>query len=130
MKKTVTAILSLAMAIIMVSSLSSGVILAKDDDDNDNRKRNKNKYHTVRDVAILDCGFVFGSTSMELRVIGFDTNAPVDNTPDIYIGTTPCVEGIAIILEDRFKMENGSAGMAGFNIHSRYTFLRSRRVKN
>ena len=57
MKKTVTTILSLALALILVSSLSSGVILAKDDDDHDNRRKNKNKYETFYDVVILGCSF-------------------------------------------------------------------------
>ena len=54
MKRTVTTILSFALAIIMVSSLSSGVILADDDDDDDRKKK---KYRTVKviDVAMLDC---------------------------------------------------------------------------
>ena len=57
MKKTVTTILSLAMAIIMVSSLSSGVILAKGPSDNaSDQGKERARYHTVRDVGILICG--------------------------------------------------------------------------
>ncbi len=114
MKRTGAAILSLALAMILVSSLASGVILAKS--------------LTERDVAILDCGFVLGGGEA-LLVIGFETNAPFENTPDIVIGITTCVEGIALLVDDRFKMEDGSAGMNGQNIFSRYTFLRKRKVK-
>ena len=75
MKKTVTTILSLALALILVSSLSSGVILAKGDDDHANREKNKNKYHTVREVAILDCvSQAFAGASLDFSAF----NGPVD----------------------------------------------------
>ena len=56
MKKTVTTILSLALAIIMVSSLSSGVILAKGPSDNaSDRGKERAAYHRVHEVVIFAC---------------------------------------------------------------------------
>ena len=136
MKKTVTTILSLALALILVSSLSSGVILAKGDDDHDNRKRNKNKYHTVRDVAILDCGFNQNAGPI-LVVLGFYTTPEVD-LPEMIVPfemggptATTCVEGTAILLSDKYKLQDGAGGVESFqSVVTRYMFLKTRRVKN
>jgi hypothetical protein len=57
MRKTVTTILSLALALILVSSLSTCVILAKGPSDNaSDQGKERARYHTVRDVGILVCG--------------------------------------------------------------------------
>ncbi len=147
MKKTVTTMLSLALALILVSSLSSGVILAKGDDDHDNRKKNKNKYETVRDVAILDCGFddfaVLPPGTLVVTAFHHNTDDAFDITP---VGPpngppptpTECVEAISIILKARFTMQNSSGGfhpvlgefLPGSDaLYSRYTFLRTRKVR-
>ena len=92
MKKTVTTMLSFALALILVSSLSSGVILAKGDDDHDNRKKNKNKYETVIDVAILDCANLAagGVTAM---FSAFD--GPMDVAMEVGM-VASCAENVAI----------------------------------
>ena len=56
MKKTVTTMLSLALALILVSSLSSGVILAKGPSDNaSDRGKERARHHTERQVGVLEC---------------------------------------------------------------------------
>ena len=131
MKKTVTTILSLALALIMVSSLSSGVILAKGDDDHDNRKKNKNKYETVREVAILDCVSSPVTAGATLMFSSFD--GPVDVAmllPMMFGG--PCAEKVAVVLNEGFKLEGVdtaifSGGPGGASL-SRHTFMRSKRM--
>ncbi len=128
MKKTVTTILSLALAIIMVSSLSSGVILAKGDDDHDNRKKNKNKYHTVHDVAILDCTSeaFFGAP-----LIFSAFNGPDDIMLPAEDG---CAANLAFLLNIGFgKQDVGlvsvNAGGTSIALMSRHTLVRKRREK-
>ena len=119
MKKTVTTILSLALALILVSSLSSGVSYA--------HAKNKYKKVKVREVAILDCGF---PVPLQLLVTGFHTNA-VDDVPMIMVDIDNCDVAIVSLLDSKFKMANGSAGMhpMAATLFSRYTFLRTRTVR-
>ena len=127
MKKTVTTILSLALALIMVSSLSSGVILAKGDDDHDKREKNKNKYHTVRDVAILDC---FTDDTGIMTVKAFD----ISEVPDgILVNLDDsCAASLALLLNAGFGKHSNTGIAAGFSPdpRSRHMLVRNRRVRN
>ena len=127
MKKTVTTMLSFALALILVSSLSSGVILAKGDD-HDNRKKNKNKYETVREFAILDC--ISSPIALGVPVMFSFFDGPADVATDISTGMS-CAENVAVVLDARFKLEGVDtaifSGGPGASL-SRHTFMRSKRV--
>ncbi len=135
MKKTVTTILSFALALILVSSLSSGVILAKGDDDHDNREKNKNKFHTVHDVAIMECGLNPNLIFEMSSVVTLFQASTTENVPGMAVfpaeldNPTICPEGIALMLNHSFKLEKwGNAIDDGFGgLVVRYTFLRKRR---
>ena len=129
MKKTVTTILSLALALILVSSLSSGVILAKGDDGHDNRKKNKNKYETVRDVVVFPCAIVGFTEPITLDVVAAvsvfsgSTVVPIDPSivPEV---DDPCAEAIGVLIKYNFKIEASGPFSIGFN----YTMVRKRKV--
>ena len=125
MKRTSTMIFSLALAIILVSSLSSGVLYGDD-------RRGRDF-----DVVILDCGIdEFDTPNFPFEVTAINHNNG-DVLDEIVEFTTTCVEGIAVLLKARFKMENSSGGfntvmaMSGFggsmSLFSRYTFVRTLR---
>ncbi len=112
MRETGTTVLSLALAMILVSSLSSGVIYADRE----------------REVVILDCRVVAGS----LVVTQFDSfpaigagNLPL--FPPFLIPATvqSCAESVAFLLNNKFKMEDVTQATVGF-IHAtiRYTFVK------
>ncbi len=125
MKKTVTTILSLALAIIMVSSLSSGVILAKGDDDDDNRKKNKNKYHTVHDVVIMTC-FDMAAPGFSALFVSFDNVEVIESVPP---ADTSCAVNLAFLLNEGFKVQDVGATEI-LNAHfSSYTTMKKRREK-
>ena len=121
MKKTVTTMLSLALAMILVSSLSSGVILAKGRD---------------AEVVIFDCGLdEFAQTGF--LVIALHIMIEADDfgiIPADMGAATTCVDAIAVMLKAHFKMESSGSG---FNpgiiepntvgLYSRYTFVRTKR---
>ena len=118
MKRTGATILSLALAMILVSSLGSGVILAKGP--------------KVHDVAIMECGFN-SMAGTDLIVLGFHST-PEGNVPEITIFeegvtlATNCVDGMAIMLSKKYKMQDGNGGFdAFFRDISRYTFFRTRK---
>ena len=133
MKKTVTTILSLALALILVSSLSSGVILAKGDDDHDNRKKNKNKYETVtvRHVGILDCvSQAFFGASLEFGAF----NGPAEISMDIPGDSELCDVNLTFLLNEGFKIQD--VGIVpfiadGFTIAtmSRYTLVKTTKMR-
>ena len=121
--------LSLALAIIMVSSLSSGVILAKGDDDHDSRKKNKNKYHTERDVGIMTCADEgTGLPGFGPMFVSFDSNVDDIVLP---VGTS-CSMNLAVLLDNGYKIEDvrSSFFMMTDTHFSSYTLLRKRKVKN
>ena len=125
MKKTGTTVLSLALALILVSTLSSGVILA-DDDDDDNRKKNKKKYHTVYDVAILDCDLV----GMTAAFLAFDSSDAI-TLPGETVAVDSCAVDLAFLLSLGFEIEDvGTVGLGMAGGVSRYTTVRKRRVRN
>ncbi len=130
MKKTVTTILSLALALILVSSLSSGVILAKGDDDHDNKKKNKNKYETVIDVAIMDC---LADNVGDLKVSAFDSHVDAGPAAPMIMIADFCGPSLFSLLEVGFRIQSetsvaAAGGMSfGNDPRSRYTFLRKRR---
>ena len=121
MKETGTTIFTLALAMILVSSLSSGVIYA-----NDSKGRDV-------EVVILDCGVAEGGP------MGFLVTALHDNTDvdfGIVVATTECVDAIAAILKARFKMESSGSSLHPMfweffpnadAMYTRYTFVRNRR---
>ncbi len=127
MKKTGTTIFTLALALILVNTLSSGVILA-DDDDDDKKKR----YKTVKviDVVIVDCGIDPTGFTMNLVVTGFDSSTD-ENVPMIVVGDTFCVEATAAILSNKFKLKDSGHGFdSGFgSLVSRSIYVRKRKVR-
>ena len=129
MKKTGTTIFTLALAMILVSTLSSGVILA-DDDDDDNRRKNRNKYETVRDVAILTCVISPVAPFAPLIFSSFDGPEEVE----MQIDPGSCAAAEAIVLNERFKFKDLSTGifapLGGFSAVVRLsTFVKSTRVE-
>ena len=91
MKKTVTTILSLALAMILVSSLGNGVSYV-------HGKKDRN-----RQVVILDCAV----TTQGIEVIAYDKSSSVDinlaledELPDV-----SCAENVAHLLDNKFKKE-------------------------
>ncbi len=127
MKKTVTTMLSFALALILVSSLGSGVILAKGDDDHDNREKNKNKFHTERDVAIVDC---LGNSFGVMTVSAFD----ISEVPDGIIVNLDdsCAASLALLLNAGFGKHSNTGIGTGVvpDPRSRHMLMRNRRVRN
>ena len=131
MKKTVTTILSLALAMILVSSLSSGVILAKGDDDHDNRKKNKNKYETVIDVVIVSCvdaGLFMPGPGFGATFINFDSTIVDPMLPEAPLGS--CAINLAFLLKEGFKIQDVGATLLGGAHYSSYMTVRKKRVRN
>ncbi len=115
MKKTVTTILSLALAMILVSSLSSGTAYASKE----------------RKVVILDCGpDPFEPGLRPLVVTGFQSSTADDFgiTVGAFMESSPttCAGGIAIMLDNKFKMEDVDAFLhqVFVTLFSRYTFVK------
>jgi multisubunit Na+/H+ antiporter MnhF subunit len=95
MKKTVTTILSLALAIIMVSSLSSGVILA-------NGERGRD-----RQVVIFDCTQIATVSVIFVSAADSSIDAPVIVPSDLNVPLiTPCAQTFADMLNAKFKVED------------------------
>jgi|GEM_PF-3772748 len=119
MKKTVTTILSFALALIMVSSLGSGVSYA------DGKK--KYKKVRVRDVVIMDCDAI----GMAAGFINFD--ASFDPTTDPKLAEFPaasCAASFASLLNAGFKPQDFGAYSPGFGASfTRQTFVRNRTVR-
>ena len=128
MKKTVTTILSLALAVIMVSSLGSSVILAADH--NDHKKKG---YKTVKitDLVFVDCGNDPSGTMTNL-VTGFESSTD-ENIPTIMVGVDFCIDANAAMLntEPKFKLHDFGAGFdPDFRtLVSRSIFVRTRKVR-
>ena len=129
MKKTVTTILSLALALILVSSLGSGVILAKGDDYHDNRKKNKNKYETVREVSILSCVGVVGP-GVPLTFSTFDGPMDVAMLLPPMPGSS-CAAAEAIVFNEGWKLKDLFTGInvSPPAVVRLSTFVRKTRVK-
>ena len=129
MKKTVTTILSLALAIIMVSSLSSGVILAKGPSDNaSDQGKERARFQTERDVAILRC---VNLPIMELMFDGFEGPADIMLPADDMAPDFGCVANLAFLVNKGFKIEGVMITpviVAGVVV-TRYTVVRTRRVR-
>ncbi len=126
MKKTVTTILSLALALIMVSSLSSGVILAKGPSDNaSDRGKERARSHKVRQVGVLECL----SPPMAPGWVTFfdgpdDIMLPMD-APD-----ETCLANLNFLLNKRFHIEGiGTFIGAGGVLIERYTIVRIETVR-
>ena len=98
MRKTVTTMLSLALALILVSSLGSGVILADDDDD-----KEKKKYTKVREVVV----FVCSTDGPVLRVSSY--SGPEDLNPFIELGAEeaapPCGDFLSDLLNLKYRFK-------------------------
>ncbi len=125
MKKTVTTILSLALALILVSSLSSGVILAKG-------KKQQYKKVTVREVVIFTCNIEFGGIIPDTFPPKFSeflgvggSSGPVDQDLVPEMGT-PCAEALAALFNGGFRLEaSGIMGFGGFN----YTLVKTFKIR-
>ena len=120
MKKTVTTILSLALALILVSSLSSGVIYAN----------GKKKYKTVkvRDVLIVDCL----ALGMPATFIAFDASFDVSMDAKLaeFGVSSSCAVNLAILLSAHFKSQEYGAYSPGIGAaFTRETFVRTRKVR-
>ncbi len=119
MKKTVTTILSFALAIILVSSLSSGVSYAD----------GKKKYTKVRvrEVVILDCD------AMGIPANTYVFDASFDTTADPKLAEFPapgCSASIALLLNAGFKSQDFGTYVLGVGAgFSRHTFVRTRTVR-
>ena len=124
MKKTVTAMASLALALIMVSSLSSGVILADDDDDD---RKKKKKYRTVKviDVAMLDC-FATGGTMI---VVAFDFFATEGGDVSGIVPGDTCAFALASLQSTGFMAQSNYFLGGDFDPKSRHTLVRKRKVR-
>ena len=135
MKKTVTTMLSLVLALILVSSLSSGVALAKGDDDHDNREKNKNKFHTEHDVGIMTCSDEgTGIPGLGPMFVGFDSNVDDILLPgdDIVLPEdASCAVNLAFLRNDEgFKIQKVNSNFFFDVIFSSYILERNRRVRN
>ena len=121
MKKTFTTISSLALAFIMVSSLSSGVILADDDDDKKDRRRGRE-----REVVIFDCTHVPTVPILLVSAADSSMGAPEivpSDPPDLI---TPCAQTFADLLDAKFKVEDITTviDLMGGVITTRYTMIK------
>ncbi len=121
MKKTVTTILSLALAMILVSDLSSGVILAKGPSDNaSDRGKERARHHKERQVGVLECLSPPGATGF---VNFFD--GPVDIMPPaVFPNEPPCLEYLNFLLNKRFHIEGIGTFIAANMLAERYTVVR------
>ncbi len=117
MKKTGTTILSLALALILVSSLSSGVILAKE-------KKTKYKTVKVHQVAILECLTSFGA----IVVDAFDFSGELPDDVMIMTGDL-CAASLASLRNAGFEMQ-GNTGITEFvGPRSRYTLGKTTKMR-
>ena len=116
MKKTVTTILSLALALILVSSLSSGVILA-------NGERGRD-----RQVVIFDCKQL--STVLIIFVSAADSST---DAPEIFPTTdlenpVSCAQTLSDLLNAKFKVEDITSSLdfatMGAGMVTRYIMIK------
>ncbi len=107
MKRAVTTILSLALALILVTSLGSGVILAKGP-----------KEHQV---AILHCMTPAGFPGM---VESFDGPEDITLPAELPAPDTDnsCVVNLAFLLTNGFKVEGSATLFMTGAVWDRYTF--------
>ena len=123
MKKTGTTIFTLALALILVSTLSSGVILADDDDD----KKKRYKTVKVRDVAMVDCLAVPDGT---IIVFAFDFFATEGgDVPAIVPFTDKCTFALASLQSAGFRAQSDYYLGGSFDPKSRHTLVRTRKVR-
>ena len=126
MKKTGTKIFTLALAMILVSSLSSSVIYAKGDDNDDDRYRG-------REVVIFDCQQALVLVNLspisflsKFFVVASDSSsgAPIIDPSVFPAGAlpilTPCAQTFADLLNAKFRVEDLT--MTGAT--SRYTMIK------
>ena len=121
MKKTVTRVLSLALALILVSSLSSGVILAKGPSDNaSDRGKEQARFHKERQVGVLECLSPPGATGMVTFFDGPDDIILPMDAPD-----ETCLANLNFLLNKRFHIEGIGTFIAGAGVLiERYTIVR------
>ncbi len=123
MKKTVTTILSLALALILVSSLSSGVILAKGPSDNaSDRGKERARHHKERQVGVLECLSPPGDTGSVNFFDGpDDLILPMDEAPFF---DDSCLLNLNFLLNKRFHIEGIGTFIATSMLAERYTVVR------
>ncbi len=112
MKKTFTTILSLALALILVSSLSSGVILAKGDHE--------------REVVIFDCVQISIVSDIFVRAADSSMGAPMIDVSTDPENLTSCSQTFADLLNLKFKVEDitTSFDFMGTGLLTRYTMIK------
>ena len=122
MKKTVTTILSLALALILVSSLSSGVILAKGPSDNaSDRGKERARHHTERQVGVLECLSSPNATGMVTFFDGPDDIILPFDAPD-----DTCLANLNFLVNKRFQIEGIGTFFAPLGLLiERYTVVRT-----
>jgi len=99
MKKTVTTMLSLALAMILVSSLGNGVILADDDDEKKDRRRG-------REVVIFDCAKIVTLTVIFVTAVDSSMGAPMIEATTDPEDPVFCAQTFADLLNAKFKVED------------------------
>ena len=126
MKKTVTTMLSLALAMVLVSSLGSGVILAKGPSDNaSDRGKERARFHQERQVGVLECLSSPGATGV---VTFFD--GPFDIMPPIAFPNEPCLAYLNFLLNKGFHIEGIGTFIATLGVLiERYTVVRIVRMR-
>ena len=99
MKKTVTTMLSLALAMILVSSLGNGVILADDDDEEKDRRRG-------REVVIFDCTHIATVPVIFVSAADSSMGAPMIEATTDPFEPVFCAQTFADLLNAKFKVED------------------------
>jgi len=124
MKKTVTTILSLALALILVSSLSSGVSYAKGFDKIKDHIQSKIKYKTVKvhEVVVLECVLPgSGVASTVNAFFGSDTiMLPAD---------TSCTANLAFLLGEKYRLETALTFIDFGALFERHTLSRTIKMR-
>ncbi len=125
MKKTVTTILSLALAMILVSSLGNGVTLAKGPSDNaSDRGKERARYHKVRDVGILECSTLPATPGAFEFFDGPDDITLPDDAESLL-----CVPNLNFLLNTGWRIEGLGTFFVGGVVFERYTVVRTRRER-
>ena len=126
MKKTAAKNLSLTLALILVSSLSSGVILAKGPSDNaSDRGKERARYHKMRQVGVLECLSPPNATGLVTFFDGPDDIILPMDAPD-----ETCLANLNFLVNKRFQIEGIGTFIAGAGVLiERYTVVRTIRMR-
>ena len=123
MKKTGTTIFTLALALILVSTLSSGVILADDDDEKKDRRRG-------REVVIFDCAQIATVPIIFVSAVDSSMGAPMIDPSEFPFEGDPiivsCAQTFADMLYLKFKVEDITTtyDFLGMRVVTRYIMIK------